>query len=295
MAFQKVLVTGAGGFLGTHLCAKLASQGMQVTAFVQKNQSAPLNTTAFEGDVLNLQDLEKAMQGVDAVFHLAGQTTPKKAQENPQEDFKINVQGTKNALEAAEKNSVDTFLFTSTSYVYGFHGKTPLKESLECSPDKEYGKSKLAAEKLCRLFAQEGKINRAVISRLFNVYGPGQKGRVIPDLIQKARTTQGNSFEVLGNCADFRDFLYVDDAVDALVLLAQKGQNGESYNVANGKSIEVKELAEKIAQATNTSKLPSCAKYDPATSRGMNANNTKLRQLGWSPSTHLEEGLKKCL
>ncbi|MFA6048890.1 MAG: NAD(P)-dependent oxidoreductase [Candidatus Micrarchaeia archaeon] len=293
---KRVLVTGASGFLGSHLCGRLAAQGVKVVAFVQKKQSAPKKATAFEGDILTPDDLLRAAKGCDVVFHLAGQSTPRVAEENPALDFDANVLGTLNALSAAEKCGAKSFVFTSSSFVYGnAEGKKPLKETAECKPAKIYGLDKLAAEEHCRLFARKGKM-RVAIARLFNVYGPGQKGRVVSDLIGKARAEDGKkTFEVLGNCADWRDMLFVDDAVGALVLLAQKGKSGEAYNVASGKAVEIKALAEKIAKVSKAGKNPACAKFDRTSAFGMAASVSKIRRLGWAPKIPLEKGLEKCV
>ncbi len=293
---KRVLVTGASGFLGSHLCSRLAAKGVKVVAFVQKKQSAPKGTVAFEGDLLDAQSLSEAATGCNVVFHLAGQSTPRVAEENPKADFDANVLGTLNALSAAESAGAKAFVFTSSSFVYGnANGKKPLAETSECKPAKVYGLDKLAAEEHCRLFARKGKM-RVAIARLFNVYGPGQKGRVVSDLIEKARAKDGKkTFEVLGNCADWRDMLYVDDAVSALVLLAQKGKSGEAYNVASGKAVEIKALAEMIARAAKTGKKPACAKFDMKTAFGMSASVSKIKRLGWRPKVALGAGLTKCV
>ncbi len=321
---KRVLVTGACGFLGSRLCKVLAEKGVKVVAFIANRKSnatkafgsldcklrkeicktfAVYNShekrelpfaECFDGDILKPEDLEKALRGCDAVYHLAAQSAPKVSEENEKEDFEINVVGTRNALEAAQKAGCKVFVFTSSSYVYGDNGKTPVTEHSKLAPAKVYGKHKLAAEECCRAFAKKGKM-RVVIARLFNAYGPGQKGRVVPDLIGKAIAAKGDSFEVLGNCADFRDLLFVDDALRALVLLAEKGENNSAYNVASGTVVEIKGLAEMIANAVGNGKKPLCSKFDEKTAYGAVADVSKLKALGWRPEVSLEEGLEKCV
>lgn len=287
--FKKALVTGANGFLGKNLCQYLASKTISVTALSKEEFNLP-KVNCIKGDITNKKDLEKATNGTEVVFHLAAQSHPSESQKNEQEDYRINVLGTKNVLEQSKKAGAKCLVFTSSSMVYGIPSKLPVNEKHPLSPNTVYGKHKLLAEQEC--IKEATKDFRVVIARLSNIFGKGQKNRVIPDLIEKSRTQE--KIEILGNSADTRDFLHVSDAVRGLHLLAERGKNKEAYNIGSGTETEIKELAETIMFIQGIQK-PLIHKYLPQERTRIYLDITKARKIGFRVKTSLVEGLRQTI
>ena len=305
-----VLVTGAGGFIGSHLTERLVADGAQVRAFVRYTarsdigylRLAPPDVRAqiefIFGDLRDEHAVAEAMRGVDVVFHLGALIAIPYSYVHPREVVETNVIGTLNVLMAAKQYKTSRILHTSTSEVYGTALRVPIDEDHPLQGQSPYSASKIGADKLAESFARSFGVP-AVTIRPFNTYGPRQSARaVIPTIISQALTRD----EIyLGDLTPTRDFTYVTDTADGFVRAATADAViGETINLGNDREISIGELARLIIQLLDR---PIELKTDrtrirPAASevRQLHADNRKAKaKLGWSPRTPFEDGLRKTI
>lgn len=279
---MKIFVTGAKGFIGSHLVAKLHSQGYHVVPF-----------DIDVGDITDARTLDQYLkEDFTHVFHLAGKTFVPDSWKDPHAFFKINVGGTLNVLEFCRKTKATLILLSS--YLYGEPQYLPIDEKHPLNAFNPYGQSKLMAEELSRYYTTTFHV-RSFIFRLFNVYGPGQSGAfLIPEIITKIRSGEDTSIQ-LQDLRPRRDYVYIDDVIEALIL-ALDGNPG-IYNVGSGVSFSVKEIVEFLVRIENSSK-PILDLYEerPNDVLDLYADIGLIKQeLGWEPRTGFFQGLKKCL
>ncbi|MFQ5976088.1 MAG: NAD-dependent epimerase/dehydratase family protein [Candidatus Hydrothermarchaeales archaeon] len=289
MSMDNVLITGATGFLGSHLTEKLLEKGADVQIFVEKQENLG-NIGHLKDDVKIIEgDITKPMQfdGVDIVFHFAAVANVGFAMENPKKTFEVNTFGTLNLLEALRDNNLEKFVFVSTSHVYGVPQYLPIDEGHPTNPSGPYAMSKLCAEKMVETYAIP-----FVIARLFNIYGPRQNPDfVVPTIIGQA--TNKDVIE-LGNLKSTRDFTYVDDVIEGLLVAAEKG-NGV-YNIGSGVETSILELVQSIIQLFERD-ISIKSKSKRKRSKNveiprMVANTSRINGLGWKPRTSLKVGLE---
>ena len=260
---MKILVTGGAGFIGRHLVKSLVAKGHAVTIFdnfsnSSKNGIADLlkdGVDLIESNILDIESLSKAVNDQDAVIHLAAKISVAESIKNPAETFRVNVDGTKNIFELCLKKGVMNVISASSAAVYGNSTEPSLiqTEDSPTSPISPYGESKLKMEQFVREFSLQNKIN-SIILRFFNIYGIGQTGEyagVISKFIQN--TIQKKPFTIFGDGMQTRDFIYIEDVIDAInqSLINIKNKHGNTYNIASGKSVTIKNLAEIIASVAN--------------------------------------------
>jgi len=287
-----VLLTGGTGFLGTHLRDRFAASEVPVTLLVRPGSSVTRrdNETVVRGDVTTLDGL--SLDGVDLACHLAAQTDIETAIDDPVRTWEVNATGTLRLLEAVRESDVDRLLLASTASVYGPPEYLPVDETHPMNPAEPYGASKLAADRLAHAYGQSYGLD-VVVARLFNLYGPGQpRYNVVGHIIEQA--LDGDIVE-LGNLSPSRDFLYVTDAVDALLTVVSEGTRGEAYNVGSGTDTQIGTLAENICQLVDkevevVSRAERQRDDDVEIERHV-ADTTALRSLGWEPSVSMREGL----
>jgi len=298
-----VLVTGAAGFIGSHLVERLRSMGLEVVGidnFVngyEENLSALKEDRGFRlmrGDILNLKHLSRACEGVDSVIHMAAQPSVARSAEDPVEDFEVNAAGTLNVLECARKGDVRAVLFASSSTVYG-EAKLPTSEDHPLRPISNYGASKAAAEVYCSSYSSLYGLRTASL-RYFNIYGPRSRKGVMFDLLEKLRRDR-ERLEVLGTGKQEKDYLYIDDAVDATLLVAEKGRlRGEAYNVGSGVAYTVRELAMSLLRILGlggrTKVICKGGLSWPGDVQRTRADISKLGKLGFAPKVELERGMR---
>jgi len=299
---SRVLITGVAGFVGSHLAERIHSLGLEVVGLDDfsggyiENLSSLEKSKQFElvkGDILNLKDLSKAFKGVGSVFHLAAQSSVLKSTEDPIRDFELNVQGTLNVLECARKADVGTVVFASSSTVYG-NATLPTLENHPLRPISNYGASKAAAEAYCRSYGSLYGLKTASL-RYFNIFGPRSRKGVMFDFLQKLQK-DNRRLEVLGTGNQMKDYLYIDDTIDATLLVASKGKPaGEAYNVGSGKSCTVKGLAKQVLSILGLSNKTKLSYKGGLSWLGdvqkTRANITKLKKLGFIPKVGFERGL----
>ncbi len=292
---DRVLVTGATGFLGSHLVDCLIGHGIAVTALVRNRSD---HTTHFAPSVTLLQgDLTRPFTIPDAttVFHLAAITHVGRALNDPRRTFETNTAGTVNVLEAMRRSStVQKLVFVSTAHVYGTPRHLPVNEEHPLQATEPYAASKLAAEAFVSAYGSAYGLPVA-IARLFNVYGPRQHPDfVIPSIITQALAKDTVS---LGNLTPTRDFTYVDDVIDALMQLALSGMG--VYNVGSGVEVSIETLVTLVAHILDKHIMTASSYTQQRSSdveiNRMWADNAKIRALGWSPRVELTEGLRRTI
>ncbi|HOW57448.1 MAG TPA: GDP-mannose 4,6-dehydratase [Smithellaceae bacterium] len=305
MTAHKVLVTGAGGFIGSHLTEKLVELGYDVRAFVRYNSSSNwgwLENSPYlqkieihSGDIRDYDSVRKAMQGCKEVFHLAALIGIPYSYDSPLAYLKTNIEGTYNILENARLANLENVVVTSTSETYGSAQFVPISEKHPLVGQSPYSASKIAADQLSLSYWLSFQLPVKIV-RPFNTYGPRQSSRaIIPTII--SQVLSGNTNLNLGNLTPTRDLTFVSDTVDGFIKIAgAKKLTGEVTNIGNGAEISVKELAMTIARLCNVKiKLQSSAERKrPSRSevKRLFCDNGKIRKnTKWRPNYSLEEGL----
>lgn len=306
---QKVLVTGAGGFIGSNLVQTLVANGAHVRAFVRYNSRADFGLISLynsgllsqieviSGDLRDPDAIEQAVRGTDLVFHLGALISIPYSYLHPNEVVESNVIGTLNILQACRKFDC-RLIHTSTSEVYGTALRVPIAEDHPLQGQSPYSASKIGADKLVESFYRSYGV-KAVTVRPFNTYGPGQSARaVIPTIITQSLT---QDVIRLGNLDSKRDFTYLTDTVDGFIKAAEaEGVDGETFNLGTGTEISIAELADHIIALIGK---PVRIEIDserlrPDKSEVMRllSDNTKARtRLGWQPQVDFPTGLQQTI
>ncbi len=291
------LVTGGAGFIGSHLVNRLINDGHKVIVIdnLSEGKKENLNPKAkfYKLDICNLEKIMPLFKGIDYVFHLAAIPRVPLSVEKPIETHKVNVDGTLNVLYASYKNNVKRFIFASSSSVYGNQKTLPLKETMIPNPLSPYGLQKLIGEMYCKLFSNLYGL-QTVSLRFFNVYGPrmnpeGAYALAIGKFLKLKK--EGKPLTIYGDGKQTRDFIFIDDVIEALVLVmkSKKVGSGEVINISYGKNYSINYVAKLIGGKKIY--LPP-RKGDPKHTLGDNSLAKKL--LNWQPKTSLEEGIEIC-
>ncbi|MCF4166601.1 NAD-dependent 4,6-dehydratase LegB [Zavarzinia compransoris] len=304
----KILVTGADGFIGSHLVETLVRQGRDVRAFVFYNsfnswgwldQAAPDVAGKFDvfaGDIRDGHGVREAMKGVDTVLHLAALIAIPFSYHSPGAYVDTNITGTLNVLQAARDLGVRRIVHTSTSEVYGTARFVPITEDHPLQGQSPYSATKIGADQLALSFHASFGLPVAV-ARPFNTYGPRQSARaVIPTII--TQVLAGQRRIKLGATHPTRDFNYVGDTVAGFIALADSGISGEVVNFGSDAEISIGDTARLIAEVIGTEiEIQSDdQRFRPALSEveRLWASNDKARRLlGWGPQVTLREGLAR--
>jgi dTDP-glucose 4,6-dehydratase len=303
---KKVLVTGGAGFIGSHLTEKLVALGARTRVLVHYNSSGSwgwLDHSPVKNDIeVNLGDirdqdsLERAMEGVDVVFHLAALIAIPYSYQAPLSYVRTNVEGTMNVLQSAARNEVSSIVHTSTSEVYGSAITVPISEQHPLQGQSPYSATKIGADKIAESFHLSFGLP-VVTVRPFNTFGPRQSMRaVIPTIITQALYEE----EIrLGSLDPTRDLNYVADTVEGFVkAAATPAAIGETINLGTGRETSIRELTQKIQEIVGRD-LPIVTdkqRIRPTKSEveRLCADTSKARAiLGWSPAYTLEQGLEQ--
>lgn len=287
MEYNSAAVTGSSGFIGSHLVRALKKQNIKILEISRSANSI---------DITNWAQVE-SLQPQDIVYHLAGITNIKEAFTNPRQVYLTNYIGTLNILEWCRIHDIKKMVFVST-FVYGVPEYLPIDEKHPVAPNNPYSQSKLLSEKLCEAYCRDYGLN-VVILRLFNIYGPGQKGDF---LIPRILCQLAGGEVVLGNPVPKRDFLYLDDVVEALIAASRSSLSGFNViNIGSGRSYSVEEIANRLAgiyfELTGKNVL---IKYMKDKRRGeiadTAANIEKATEIiSWRPKVEIDTGLRLTL
>ncbi|MDN7126943.1 SDR family NAD(P)-dependent oxidoreductase [Pseudidiomarina sp. 1APR75-33.1] len=291
--FQKAIVTGGAGFVGSNLVESLLNDGLQVVSIDDFSAGKRENLreleskfkeklTIVECDITDPNKLKKYFSGVDIVFHQACSKMTV-CLKDPIRDLEVNAAGTFNLLKLSVENSVKKFIHVSTGSVYGEAQYYPTDEKHPVNPSSYYGVSKLAGEKYARAFTELHGLDVSIL-RYFHVYGPKQDhsevGGVIGIFSEKALT--GENITIHGTGEQIRSFTHVKDVVNINKLIALKGAIGEAYNCASGLKVSIKELADKIIALAGSSSIIEFSDWKVGDIKHFDVGNEKLKKLGFN-------------
>lgn len=305
---ERVLVTGSGGFIGSHLVEDLVGRGARVRAFVRYTSGGEWGNLRFvgsdtlqsvevvAGDLRDAEAVAAAVANCDVVFHLGALISIPYSYLHPREVIETNVMGTFNVLQAARRHSTRRVVQVSTSEVYGTARSVPMDESHPMQGQSPYSASKIGADRVAESFWRAFDVP-AVTVRPFNTYGPRQTARaVIPTIISQALA--GDQLTI-GSLSPTRDFTFVTDTARGMRLAGEAaGVEGEEINLGNGAEISIGDLVSMVGEILGR---PLRVRTDPARERPARseverlvADNGRARlQLGWQPEVTLREGLTR--
>ena len=286
-----MLVTGGGGFIGSNLVRGLLERGDDVRVldnFSTGNRAnlEGLDIEVVEGELRSYERVHNAVRGTDVVFHLTSSA--------------VNIEGTLNVLLAARDEGVRRVVYSSSSSVYGPRRELPVTEEMPPDPISPYGVAKLAAERYCVSFSRVYESFETVVVRYFNVFGPRQSpfsqyAAVIPLFVTAIEARE--PITVYGDGEQRRDFTYVSNVVDGTIRAAEAaGASGRIFNVAASAPVTVNQVAETIGAVLGKPVEKTFAPPRVGDIRDSWADVTRAREvLGWAPSVHLEDGLRRTI
>ncbi len=295
----RVLITGSEGFIGRHLTVKLLAEGYEVYG-ISLPPASGIDHPNYHWTSVDILDREKLSlyfrnSTFDAMIHLAALTTHEELTKHKERTLRINLEGTLNLLEEFKNTESTKFIFASTGKVYGRIQELPLSEDHPTTPINILGKTKLIAEKLIDFFSSEST-QQYVIVRMFNVYGPGQRDYfLIPTILSQLQ--DGNSQITLGNTCDKRDYIFIEDVVEAIITVLGKemSENLNVFNVGSGRphsASDIVKIIEKIFARKVTIKVDESRLRKDEFPEEF-ADIGKLLSLGWSPRYDLKAGLER--
>jgi NAD dependent epimerase/dehydratase len=309
-ARQKILVTGAAGFIGSHVVEELVRRGENVTAVVRYNAESSIGNlsflppavrsrlTVFPGNIEDSDFVHMAVEGHDIVLHLAALIAIPYSYIAPRSYVRTNIEGTLNILEAARRHKIRRVVLTSSSEVYGTALHTPINENHPLQGQSPYSASKIAADKIAEAYFRSFE-TPVVTLRPFNTFGPRQSARAfIPTIISQALECD----EIrLGSLTPQRDMTFVADTVAGFILAGTvEGIEGETINLGTGKTSAIGDFARRILKLMRVDKpiVMDAARERPNNSEVMKlqADNSKAaRLLDWYPKTLLDDGLHETI
>ncbi len=277
----KIVVTGSSGFVGSHLVVRLKELGAEVIEIDHKNGQ----------DIRDFEQVNK-IGPFDILIHLAAKTFVPESYENPREFYFTNIMGTLNALDLCRLRNAR--MIYPSSYVYGVPHYLPIDETHPVIGFNPYSGGKIGSEILCERYHHDHGVNIKIL-RLFNIYGPGQDKRfLIPSIIEQAKSGK----VILLDPIPKRDFVYIDDAVDAYIkAIRHESKELDIVNIASGESFSVSEVVDKVLQNFDEEiQVSFTGEERPCEVPDTIANITKAQELlEWRPLTSLADGIKRCV
>lgn len=308
---KKVLVTGADGFIGSHLTESLLEKGYEVKAFTMYNsfntwgwldtlQKQKLDQIEiFSGDVRDPNGVREAMKGVDGVFHLAALIAIPFSYHSPDSYVDTNIKGTLNVLQAARELATERIMITSTSEVYGTAQYVPIDEKHPFQGQSPYSATKIGADRLAESFYRSFNLPVSIV-RPFNTYGPRQSARaVIPTII--SQLLSGKEEIKLGSLTPTRDFNYVKDTAAGFIAIAESSKTiGEEINIATQQEISIGDLAREIIEQINPKAKIVCDQQrlrpEKSEVNRLLGANAKIKELtDWKPQYTFSQGIAETI
>lgn len=308
---KTVLVTGADGFIGSHLVERLIELGYKVKAFVYYNsfnsygwidtfpKSLMNQIEIFTGDIRDPNGVYESMKDIQAVFHLAALIGIPFSYHSPDSYVDTNIKGTLNILQAARKLKTERVLVTSTSEVYGTAQFVPITESHPFQGQSPYSATKIGADRMADSFFRSFNIPVTII-RPFNTYGPRQSARaVIPTIL--IQIAAGNKKIKLGDISPTRDWVYVQDTVEGFIEIFKSNKTiGEEINIATQSEISIRDLVKLISKLMNVEiqieSEENRIRPENSEVRRLFGSNEKIKKLtDWEPKFTLERGLTETI
>ena len=298
---MKYAVTGGAGFIGSHLTKNLVERGNEVIVIDNLNTGKKQNVEKiskkidfFEVDIRDFSAIEDILKNVDGIFHEAALASVQDSFRIPDEFFDVNVNGTENIFKIAKKLGIKV-VYASSSSVYGNPISIPIKENDGKNPFNPYAKTKLEDDKLAEKYAKNGL--KVIGLRYFNVFGPRQSKEyagVIRLFLE--RIQQGLSPLINGDGLQVRDFVYVDDVVNANILAMESDVDSEFFNIGTGNIISILDLATMIIKFSGLKLKPMHQLAVPGDVKATQADITKAKMmLKWKPTTSIENWLKSAV
>lgn len=300
---RPVLVTGASGFVGSHLVNKLNSKKAKIITLSKRGSKSMVNRVDEVGSVENFERINEIIKKnkINTIFHLAAQPIVEIGQVNPIPTFEVNIRGTWNILEAARENNIQKVIIASTVHVYGDNPKVPLKEKYFPQPSRPYETSKVCADLLAQSFADTYNLP-VEIPRFVNIYGPGDLNfsRLIPKTIKNILNNEQPEVWDIGSV---RDFLYIDDAINAYLILAEKqldnGKRLRVFNFGTGKPIKIYDLVLKMIELANQKIKVKIENAPEERSNEIKKQYVSIdkakKELDWRPLVSIEKGLAETI
>lgn len=296
---KNILITGGAGFIGINLINKLKLKNniyvIDLPRKINKNLRYLKNCKLIKKDITDKKTFEKLPKiKFDSVYHLAAKTSIRMGEENPDDCFKTNINGTKNLYEWCKINKPKILIFSSSMAVYGPNSKN-IREDDNCNPISFYGMSKLIGEKiLLKLISYNIRVR---IFRLFNVYGPGQNfDNMVQGMlsIYLAQILKTKKVFVTGSLSRARDFIFIDDVINAFISSKKKLDN-EIFNIGSGKPTTVKSIINLLFNVTKIKKKVSIQKGHSGDTNISYANILKIKKSGWRCQTPINSGIEKTI
>ena len=298
---MKYAVTGGAGFIGSHLVKNLVEHGNEIIVIDNLNTGNKENIEKiskkidfFEIDIRDFSAIEDILKNIDGIFHEAALASVQDSFRIPDEFFEVNVNGTENIFKIGKKLGIK-IVYASSSSVYGNPIRIPIKESDGKNPFNPYAKTKLEGDKLAEKYAKNGL--KVIGLRYFNVFGPRQSKEyagVIKLFLE--RIQQGLSPLINGDGLQVRDFVYVDDVVNANILAMESNIDGEFFNIGTNSTISVLDLANIIIKFSGLKLKPIHLPPVPGDVKTTQADITKAKMmLKWKPTTSIENWLKSAV
>lgn len=296
---MRTLITGGAGFIGSNIVKKLVSGGHEITVLDNLSSGYRSNLEPFpgvrfiEGDIRDGSVVREAVRGAEVVFHLAASVGNKRSIDHPLLDAEINVLGTLTVLEAAREAGVRKIVASSSAGIFGELKTIPIREDHPAEPDSPYGCTKLCMEKECLVYAKLFGME-AVCLRYFNVYGQNQRydayGNVIP--IFAFKLIKGEKLTIFGDGEQTRDFVHVNDVVQANLKAAMAAGVSGAFNIASGDRITINKLVEFLVEAYGEKPLLEYGPPRPGDVRHSLADISAARDsFGFAPEVNMREGL----